>query len=576
MVKFFASLLLFALFLVSCKSVPEKSGTADHIAVPIEAKELSAVKTVFPYDMFSAYFKGVSVDVLLKIQNGSPSSIAEAVSLLQKNGGKYSEQEAVLLALCASVFKYAWHDEKIFWSVPKELPDNLYTATLRSIDEGVAAFSSVDDDVFMLTIPCLAVFFSSAGNAVYEQAGLSLKKALQMNGRSVLNLYLAGTAALHIKDYKNAADFLKTALEADPSNVYAGIAYARVLTETGKADEAYTLTRDFSASNPMNRDLLKINADAAFLSGRYKEAEALAARLLQHEPNNSDFLLFRARVLFELEDYLGVATLLDLYARTDKTAKDYLLLRARLQAGWNKNITAALGSVQEALKLYNDHTDVLILAAELAGLSGQSINGMTAFDFASAVLEKQPDNARALAVLAKDAAKKKDWQKAYDAVSSLGRLQSLSSEHTLLYVEICLALKKNREARELLEQIYSPDTADERVRQWYIRLLIAEGKKNEAASLIESLIPKSSGKMKSILYYERSRLAADDSLELADLRSSLTSNPRNEEALYDLYLYYYRQKDYRKAQYYLKQVIALNPSDPEFLKLNAALEQKLQ
>lgn len=575
MAKFFASLLLFAVFLAACKSVPKSADTKNG-SVPIEARELPSIKTAFPYNIFSAYFKGVPADILFKIQNGSPSSIAEAVFLLQKPSGKYSEQEEVLFALCASVFKYAWPNEKIFWNVSKDLPDNLYTSTLRAIDEGVAAFSSVDDDVFMLTIPCLSVFSAWASGSVYEQARLSLEKALQMNGRSVLNLYLAGTAALHANDCKNAADFLKSALEADPSNVYAGIAYARALTETGKAEEAYALTRDFLASNPMNRDLLKINADAAFLSGRYKEAEALAGRLLQREPNNSDFLLFRARVLFELEDYLGVATLLDLYARTDKTAKDYLLLRARLQAGWNKNITAALASVQEALKLYKDHTDVLILAAELAALSGQNINGLTAFDFASAVLEKQPDTARALAVLAKDAAKKKDWQKAYDAVSSLGRLQSLSSEHTLLYVQICLALKKNREARELLEQIYSPDTSDERARQWYIRLLIAEGKKNEAASLIESLIPKSSGKMKSILYYERSRLAADDSLELADLRSSLTSNPRNEEALYDLYLYYYRQKDYRKAQYYLKQVIALNPSDPEFLKLNAALEQKLQ
>ena len=576
MAKFFASLLFLSVFLVSCKSVPDKSGNTESVSVPIEARELPAVKTSFHPDMFSGYFKGVPADVLLKIQNGSPSSIADAVSLLQKPSGKYSEQEGVLFALCASIFKYAWPHERISWSVPKELPDNLYTSTLRSIDKGISAFSSVDDDVFMLTIPCLAVFASSASAGIYDQARLSVEKALELNPRSVLNLYLAGTIALHIKDYENAAFFFKTALEAEPLNMYAGIAYARTLTETGYAEEAYMLCREFSASEPVNSDLLKVTAKAAFSSGRYKEAEALAARLLQREPNNTDFLLFRARVLFELEEYLGAATLLDLYARTDKTAKDYLLLRARLQVGWNKNITAALTSVQEALKLYKDDTDVLTLAAELAALSGQSINGMTAFDFASAVLQREAENPRALAVLAKDAAKKKEWQRAYDAVSLLGRLQSLSSENTLLYVQICLALKKNRQARELLEQVYSPDTSDEHILQWYIRLLIAEGKKNEAASLIETLIPRSSGKMKSILYYERSRLAGDSTRELADLRSSLTSNPRNEDALYDLYLYYYRQKDYRKAQYYLKQVIALNPADPEFLKLNAALEQRLQ
>ncbi|WP_428768412.1 tetratricopeptide repeat protein [Treponema sp. HNW] len=576
MAKFFASLLLISA-LVSCKSLPKQNDDTNPAvdAVPIEARELPAVKTQFPPDIFSPYFKGIPSDILFLIQNGSPSSIAEAVSRLQKTGA-YSEQSGVLLALCASVFKYAWPNERISWNVPGDLPDNLYTATLRSIDNGIPAFSSVDDDVFMLTIPCLAVLSPSASHGVYEQSAGFLKKALKMYPRSVLALYLAGITGLRTKDYQSALEYLKAALEAEPINPYAGSAYAQALSETGSIEEAYTLLQRFLASDPMNPALLKLNAKTALMSGRYKEAESLAGRILQREPDNREFLLFRARVLFELKEYLSAATLLDLYARTDKTAKEYLLLRARLQAEWNKNINAALGSVQEALNGYSDDTDVLLLAAELASLSGQSINSLTAFDFASLVLEKNPKNVRALAVFAKDAVKKKDWQRAYDAVSSLAGLQSLSLEHTLLSVQICLALKKNQEARSLLEQVYSPDTSDEHILQWYIRLLISEGKKNEAASLIDSFLPKSSGKMKSILYYERSRLALNDSQVLADLRSSLTSNPRNEEALYDLYLYYYRQKDYRKAQYYLKQVIALNPADPEFLKLNADLDTKLK
>ena len=42
-----------------------------------------------------------------------------------------------------------------------------------------------------------------------------------------------------------------------------------------------------------------------------------------------------------------------------------------------------------------------------------------------------------------------------------------------------------------------------------------------------------------------------------------------------LYELYFKKNDYRKAQYYLKQVIALNPSNQELLDLNSNLENYL-
>ena len=60
---------------------------------------------------------------------------------------------------------------------------------------------------------------------------------------------------------------------------------------------------------------------------------------------------------------------------------------------------------------------------------------------------------------------------------------------------------------------------------------------------------------------------------LADLRSSLIANPRNTDSLFRLYQIYYDKKDYRKAQYYLKQVVALNPNDTDVKNLNEQLNQ---
>ena len=82
--------------------------------------------------------------------------------------------------------------------------------------------------------------------------------------------------------------------------------------------------------------------------------------------------------------------------------------------------------------------------------------------------------------------------------------------------------------------------------------------------------------MKSFLYYRRSYLQRTEDTQLADLRSSLIANPRNSDALFRLYEIYYEKKDYRKAQYYLKQVVAIKPNDSSIKKLNDTLTQLIK
>ena len=86
----------------------------------------------------------------------------------------------------------------------------------------------------------------------------------------------------------------------------------------------------------------------------------------------------------------------------------------------------------------------------------------------------------------------------------------------------------------------------------------------------------SSAKIKSYLFYRRSFLQLTEEKQLADLRSSLISNPRNSDALFRLYEVYYGKKDYKKAQYYLRQVVAINPNDSSVKKLNEALTKLMQ
>lgn len=561
-------------FFVSCASSDKSNAKTLRAQRAVEdaSGENVPAQTVISAKIFPSYFRGVDTAILRNIQNGSPASVRKAVASLRKANQKYSEQEKLLFAVCASIFKHVWKNEKITWEVPAPLPENLYTSTLNSVAQGVYVFSSASEDIFMLVLPSL-ILPSSTMDSFYDASETSLDKALKINPDSVLALYLAGTLKLRLKKSAEALNLLERAARFEPNNTYVTLALIQALSDSGQTERAYEISKKLLTNEPQNTDVLKQSAEAAFKALDYTSAENLAARILQREPDNLHFLLFRAKILFQLEDYLNVSALLDAYARNDKTAKEYLLLRAKLQTVWNKNISAALISVQEALSRYPDDPEVLLLAAETSSASAQNINSQTSAQLAARVLEKDRHNNRALNVLTKDAVLKKNWQKAYEYSSAAAREQSFTLDTALTHVQICLFLGKTEEARNVLKEFYTSDTKNEQLQRWYIRLLIAEGKKNEASALINTLLSGAAGRMKSVLYYERSRLDSTDEQRLSDLRSSLTSNPRNEDALYDLYMYYYRRSDYRKAQYYLKQVIALNPADTTLLKLNSELER---
>ncbi|MBQ4235519.1 MAG: hypothetical protein II716_01620, partial [Treponema sp.] len=87
--------------------------------------------------------------------------------------------------------------------------------------------------------------------------------------------------------------------------------------------------------------------------------------------------------------------------------------------------------------------------------------------------------------------------------------------------------------------------------------------KKDVINFINELIKVSSSSMKSFLYYEKSLVESSSDAMLEDLRTSLSFNARNVDALYRMYQVYYSSKNYKMAQFYLKQVVAIRPSDTD-------------
>ncbi len=561
---------LFSIFFLffACATGQNASQTGGEVPTISALPTIEAKKT-----NFSPYFSTIQSDILLDIQIGSPSSIQRAISSLRS--GPDSEQANVLLAVCESIMKFAWPSSRLPSIQYDALPVNVYTSTLESIERGIYEESFGEGTFLTLTLPSLVLFLENTNTTYYDSARASLEKSLALTGDSVLALYLLGILEMRTKDYSQSKEYLQKAMALSGENIDLIYTYLDMLLESGNAQEAYDFASEVISRYPSDLNILEFLAIAAYDIGDYQASESFIAQSLRFAPDNSELILLRAKVLFELKDYLDASSLLDVYARTGSQDKDYLIIRAKLQSEWNKNVPAAIRTIQEALTLYPNDLEILLHAANLSSVSAQRIEGKTASDFLEIILAIDPENIQALEILVTESIMQQQWHTGYDASIIVMAQDTKTVESVLQHTEICIELGLLNEARIALDNVYTASSNNERMQQWNIRLLIAEGNYTEAGNIIETLLSNANAAMKSMLYFERSRLQSADTRILSDLRASLTSNPRNVYALFGLYTYYFDRQDYSKAQYYLKQVIALNPSNTEALAKNAELDKLL-
>ena len=217
-----------------------------------------------------------------------------------------------------------------------------------------------------------------------------------------------------------------------------------------------------------------------------------------------------------------------------------------------------------------------MLAARISSETDSPVAGKYADELAAEILKKEPDNTEAMRYALSGLMQRENWNSAYTVASRLAALPNPSSDVIKNYVEVCLKLKKKSEAFDFAKKMQMQRPDDEEILQAYVYAYCENGNRDLVLKYINSLLDSSSAKMKSYLYYRRSFLQLTEDTILADLRSSLISNPRNSEALFRLYQVYYAKNDYRKAQYYLRQVVAIKPNDSSIRRLNEALTQLIK
>lgn len=564
---------------IIAKAKKEKKSKKNAEAPKIEEKEdevtvdSDSVKLNVPNKYNSYFFRGISDDIIKQIENGTPDSIVKAVNSLKKTSGDYSEAEKTLFYVADGIMRIVWPTEKRGWDVPAITQDNAYVGAVNSAEKGVYDFSTGDMDFLTLALPSLVLLTSNSRNDYYSSAQNSLSLAVKLNENSVLANYLLAVLYRRMGNNEQALGCFAKAWNFSKNYLQTSFAYAESLYNAGRIRESSEIAEGLVVNYPKDINLLKLCARTTFAMNRYQDSELYVARILQQNPSDSEFILFRARILVEEGDYIKASSLLDVYSRTDSTSKEYLLLRSRVLSGWNKNTRGASETLEKALQLYPDDLQVLLASCSLASSTGEKLAGKTAGDLAKEILAIESENQTALEISIKDLMENSKWQEAYSLSRKIveKNAASLESKHT--HVTICLSLGKTDEAWNLAQQLYEKYPSEELALQSYLEILYAQNKRSESLQLIEKLLPSAASRLKSFLYYRRSFLQNTEQAVLADLRSSLIANSRNEDSLFRLYNIYYEKKDYRRAQYYLKQVVALHPANSDLLKRNTELEQ---
>lgn len=564
-------ILIFQGFLFSCKTTkvqPEEEyipDESDFVSIPVP-------------DSARSFFGPQNQKALSLVEEGSAENIKAVFSLLHKtNREDYTEKEKILLYTASKISQIAWPLEATSYDAGDFEKDNPYYAAIHSAEMGIYDTSTGNTDFLTYILPSLTILTGGLKDEYISLSQRALESCLKMNEDSTLANYLYGRLLSSLGKNKEALSYFDKALTSSPSCLEIMSAKAICLYEEKKFDQAEGLAEKVLSFQKQNAEMLKIVAQVSYRRGDKEKALSYVLRVLELQSENSEYILFRIKLLLDNEDYIRSSSLLDAYGRGDDKAKDYLLLRARLALEWNKNSSLAASYIGQAVELYPEDTEVLLQAAKIASANNSLVGKRTAIDLASEVLAFESDNVEAIEVCIAEMKKQEAYSDAYDLSKILVEAENVTDSQKRSHISICLTLGYTKEAQTLAQKLYEENPDDEENLKSYIEMLTGTKQNKKALALINSILEKDETKqdMKSFLYYQRSFLSSQDSA-VSDLRSSLAANPRNRDTLYRLYQIYFNQGEYKRAQYYLKQLVSLEPTNTTFARLNDNLENILK
>ncbi|EMB44541.1 MULTISPECIES: tetratricopeptide repeat protein [Treponema] len=514
------------------------------------------------------------------IEKGSPASLKEAVLFIQNDSKGLTNENKLYLKIIADIMYLVYPLETNGVKPPLYAEDEPYLQALKEVKSGLYPVSTKKDGFLSLIIPTLVLTyndFSDTTLAQYsEDIESRLMEAQKLRPQSVLPHYLLGLLKEKNNKLTEAVALYQKAWQLDSSCYPAGFKYGHFAAESGNGAEALKIADTLNSSYKDNTEVKLLYAQAHIAKNDLNKASENIVSVLKKEPENISALLLRIRILIEQKEYLRANSLLDAYSTKNKTAKNYLLYRARVTKEWNKNLIRASEFLTEAYKYYPEDFNVLLACAEICFEASTKIDNKPADFFIRKVLEAYPKNTAALALLVKNDINNGKWAQAVESAEDLAAKYPSDANKELLLTSY-LGAGQTSKALSLAKKLYAnTKNPSNSFINLYMEALYAGKDYQTVKQVINQKIKGADSQLKSILYYYNAKLEQGNSGEYLNfLQSSLLSNPRNKDSLFAMYEWYLKTKDYKKAKYYLGQVLALDPSNKNLVNLSENLDKLL-
>jgi len=529
-------------------------------------------------------------DLLILVENASYKALKKVMDEVLSRPASLQTDDKLYLYLATNLLQILYPYTKEKFKVPQYSKNDRkaksYVECFEALTQNKYLYDAKKDDFLSIILPTLFIIKNEIPTLYKDDIRERIEKAKRVNSSSPLPYYLSGI--FYEKEHMSvrAKEAYRKAIATEESFHPAIIKYAKLCNSLGHFDEAIEMLNLLPKEYEVSDEVRLLTAFAHIGKKDMVSASPYIEKILNEPVEEGEALFERVRLLIERREYMKANSLLNIYTTKNKTNKNYLLLKIRIAKEWNKNENMAKQYAEIAYKDYPEDFDVLLECATLlldsnegviGGITEKTIDGKTANDFIEEVQKIEKDNIKTIKLLLKRDIKDENWQVAIQTAKNL-LSKNPSNENTSLLVKAYLGGEQYDDALNLATPIYEREgSVNNDVFFDYLKALYNARKRATLRNLIKENLEEARGERKSMLYYYSALLQGKNSSSyLQFMRQALLTNPRNNEVLVAMYEFYFENKDYRNAQFYLKQAFSIDgKKNKKYLKLYERLSELL-
>ena len=398
----------------------------------------------------------------------------------------------------------------------------------------------------------------------YAKARLEFRNALQLDPNDAQVNYLAGEAAAHLGNLREAVQLYQAAIQTDPKDLAARAHLAMLYANGGAPDKAVELVEPGLALAPNDPELLIARGVARARLGDWASAQADAEKTVQLAPANENAVALLASVYQQAGQTQQAIDLVSKAVQAGAAGVQLRLVLAQLYLAANRRSEA----VQEMQRVIAAEPDQLVYRYRLAELQLADKNLDAAEATLRAAVDQAPKSAQPKLMLADMLASNRSYEVAEGELRRMIASSSADDYQLRLGLgQFYLAHNKVPEAEAVYRQIIKDDgtgpnglTARDRLAGAYLK----SNQPDAASPLIDEVLkknPRDNDALFARADLSLSRGHADAAV--ADLRAVQRDQPNSVPVQRALARAYLQSDNATLAEETLRAAVQSNPNSAD-------------